>query len=150
MDQAFEYAKDHALETEQDYSYTAKDGTCQAAESKGRVKVTSFADVTTNDPDALKAAVAEGVVSVAIEADTFVFQFYNGGVLNSKACGTNLDHGVAVVGYGVDSKKGEYWIVRNSWGPSWGDKGYIKIANTGSKDAGICGINSQPSIPTAN
>ncbi len=76
----------------------------------------------------LKTAVAVGPVSVGIEADSFVFQFYNSGIINSPDCGTDLDHGVTVVGYGVDSIKGEYYIVRNSWGPTWGDKGYVNIA----------------------
>ncbi len=82
---------------------------------------------------------------MAIEADTFVFQFYSGGILNSAACGTNLDHGVVAIGYGVDPTKGEYYIVRNSWGASWGMKGYINIA---IKDGpGICGIQMEPVYP---
>jgi C1A family cysteine protease len=95
--------------------------------------------VTANNALALKTAIAAGPVSVAIEADTFVFQFYTSGILNSASCGTDLDHAVVAVGYGVDPVKGEFYIVRNSWGASWGDKGYVRIA--GGKDgAGICGI----------
>ena len=87
-----------------------------------------------------------GVVSIAIEADQYVFQAYQSGILNDAQCGTTLDHGVSIVGYGNDGAQ-EYWIVRNSWGAAWGDNGYIRIANTGINDAGICGINSQPSYP---
>jgi len=90
------------------------------------------------------AAVAEGPVSVAIEADTMVFQFYSGGVFNSKSCGTQLDHGVAIVGYGNEAGQ-DYYIVRNSWGSSWGESGYIKIAAVDGE--GICGINMQPVYP---
>jgi len=74
--------------------------------------------------DALKSAIARGPVSVAIEADTMVFQFYSKGVLTSTACGTNLDHGVLAVGYGNDGKN-DYFMVKNSWGQGWGQKGYI-------------------------
>ena len=102
--------------------------------------------VTPNSAVALKTAIADGPVSVAVEADTFVFQFYSGGILNSAACGTNLDHGIVAIGYGVDATKGEYYIVRNSWGASWGMKGYINIA---IKDGGpgICGIQMEPVYP---
>jgi len=66
-------------------------------------------------------------VSIAIEADTSFFQLYSGGILNGSACGTSLDHGVIVVGYGTD-----YWTVRNSWGSSWGENGYVRLARTGN------------------
>jgi C1A family cysteine protease len=96
----------------------------------------------------LKEAVSRGPVSIAIEADTTVFQFYSGGVLNSVKCGTNLDHGVAVVGYGTDSSGQKYWTVRNSWGSGWGEGGYIRIARSDStNDIGICGIAAQPIYP---
>ena len=91
---------------------------------------------------ALKTAIVDGPTTVAIEADTFVFQFYSGGILNSKACGTNLDHAVGAVGYGVDSTGKAYYIVRNSWGSSWGMKGYVNIAIVDG--AGICGIQMEP------
>ena len=67
-------------------------------------------------------AVAHQPVSVAIEADQKAFQLYMGGVFSDETCGIELDHGVLVVGYGVDAEEGEYYIVKNSWGPEWGDK----------------------------
>jgi len=66
-------------------------------------------------------------------------------VISSAACGKHLDHGVLAVGYGDDGNGTEYFIVKNSWGPSWGDEGYLKIAAT---SANVCGILSQPSYPT--
>jgi C1A family cysteine protease len=94
------------------------------------------------------AAVAQQPVSVAIEADTMVFQSYRGGIISSKGCGTNLDHGVLVVGYGSEVGK-DYWILKNSWGPDWGEKGYFRIARDASANGpGICGLQEQPSYPT--
>ena len=86
------------------------------------------------------AAVAKGPVSVAIEADQLKFQFYRSGVITS-GCGNKLDHGVLAVGYGNDNGQ-DYFIVKNSWGTVWGDKGYVKIAPD------QCGITLQPSYPT--
>jgi len=91
------------------------------------------------------SAIAVGPLSVAIEADTQVFQMYTGGVLNNAQCGTNLDHGVTVTGYGTDSASGlDYWSVKNSWGSSWGEKGYIRIV----RNKNMCGISQSPSYPT--
>jgi len=147
MGAAFDYAKDYGMMNRTDYPYTAMDGNCAYDGNKvTKVKPSGHTMVTPNSALALKTAIADGPVSVAIEADTFVFQFYSGGILNSAACGTNLDHGVVAIGYGVDPTKGEYYIVRNSWGASWGMKGYINIA---IKDGGpgICGIQMEPVYP---
>jgi C1A family cysteine protease len=96
----------------------------------------------------LKAAVAKQPVAVAIEADTRYFQSYSGGVLTSTSCGTNLDHGVLIVSYGTENGI-DYWNVKNSWGASWGESGYVKIQRSSStNDAGICGIALSPSFPT--
>lgn len=100
-----------------------------------------------NSVSQLKAAINKGVVTVTIEADRSVFQMYHSGVLDSTACGTSLDHAVAAVGYGTEDGQ-DYYIVRNSWGASWGDKGYIKIAAVDG--AGICGIQMESLYPQAS
>jgi C1A family cysteine protease len=144
MDDAFKYAEGVAIDTEADYGYTGRNGTCHA--KAGVTEVKSFSDVKTKSADALKAAVAEGPVSVAIDAAGIGFQLYFGGIMKH-FCGTSLDHGVLVVGYGTD--KGEdFWLLKNSWGGSWGEKGYFRIfRDQKSTDAGVCGLQLQPSFP---
>eukprot|EP00178_Gracilaria_changii_P004920 TRINITY_DN17995_c1_g1_i2.p1 TRINITY_DN17995_c1_g1~~TRINITY_DN17995_c1_g1_i2.p1 ORF type:complete len:104 (+),score=13.96 TRINITY_DN17995_c1_g1_i2:26-313(+) len=95
----------------------------------------------------MKAAIAQQPVSIAIEADQFAFQYYSGGVLTG-SCGTNLDHGVLAVGYGTDNGT-KFWKVKNSWGPSWGEEGYIRIERVDGTAAGKCGIALSASYPTA-
>ena len=146
MDNAFAYAIDKGMCSEGSFPYVAKLTSCVSCTAVAHFS--GCVDVTPNNQVNLKEAVARGPVSVAIEADTTVFQFYSGGVLNSVKCGTNLDHGVAVVGYGTDSTGQKYWTVRNSWGSGWGENGYIRIARSEStNDVGICGIASSPSYP---
>ena len=145
MDDAFKYIETNPLELEGDYTYTAKDGTCSYDKSKGVGLVAAFADVAEGSASQLQAALSEhGPVSVAIEADQFSFQMYTSGVL-TKGCGTNLDHGVLAVGYGTENDT-PYFIVKNSWGASWGDHGYIKIGATDKND--VCGILLAASYPT--
>ena len=102
--------------------------------------------MTPQDSDALKAAIAQGPVSVAIQANQKVFQRYSGGIITAD-CGTKLDHGVLAVGYGTDNGT-PYYKVKNSWGADWGEEGYVRIAITDG--AGMCGIQSQPSQPTTD
>ena len=147
MGTAIDYSHDNGNEAESVYPYTAVDGTCAYDATKViSTPTANHVNVAQNNALALKTAIASGPISVAIEADTFVFQFYSGGILNSKACGTSLDHGVVAVGYGADSTGKAYYIVRNSWGASWGVNGYINIAIVDG--AGICGIQMEPVYPT--
>jgi len=144
MDYAFTYAESNMMETEAEYPYTGRDGTCRA--SGGKVEVSDFKDVTPKSPTALAAAVAEGPVSIAIDAGSILFQLYHGGIMKH-LCGTSLDHGVLLVGYGTD-KGTDYWLVKNSWGASWGEKGYFRILRDMNKQgAGVCGLQLQPSYP---
>jgi len=144
MDDAFKYIiANGGIDTEADYGYTARDGTCNTAKQAKKVAtITGYSDVPANSETQLAAAVAIGPVSVAIEADQAGFQGYTGGVF-SGPCGTQLDHGVLAVGY-TDS----YWIVKNSWGTSWGAQGYI-FMKRGVSASGICGIAMMASYPKA-
>jgi C1A family cysteine protease len=126
------------------YPYTATDGTCKSCTPVAHFS--SCSDVKPNDQVSLKGAVAQQPVSVAIEADTRYFQSYKSGILTDSACGTKLDHGVLTVGYGTEGSQ-KYWIVKNSWGATWGENGYVRIARSDStNDAGVCGIAIQPSF----
>lgn len=146
MEGAFKFIIENGQCALSSYPYTAKDGSCQKCSPVAHIS--SCSDVKPNDQISLKAAVAQQPVAIAIEADTRYFQSYSGGVLTSSSCGTNLDHGVLIVGYGTENGQ-DYWLVKNSWGTTWGDKGYVKIARSSStNDAGICGIAMDPSFPT--
>ena len=116
MDYGFQFIIDNkGICSEASYPYTAADGTCQTT-CKAVATITGFTDVPANSQTALETAVVQQPVSVAVEADQDVFQFYTGGVMTS-ACGTALDHGVLAVGYGTDAANGgDYWKVKNSWG----------------------------------
>eukprot|EP00195_Chlamydomonas_chlamydogama_P009760 CAMPEP_0202901788 /NCGR_PEP_ID=MMETSP1392-20130828/14680_1 /ASSEMBLY_ACC=CAM_ASM_000868 /TAXON_ID=225041 /ORGANISM="Chlamydomonas chlamydogama, Strain SAG 11-48b" /LENGTH=479 /DNA_ID=CAMNT_0049588403 /DNA_START=184 /DNA_END=1623 /DNA_ORIENTATION=+ len=150
MDYAFEFIKANGgLDTEEDYPYTGVQGKCITSKLNRRVvSIDGYEDVPENDEAALKKAVAHQPVSVAIEADQKAFQLYMGGVFADESCGTDLDHGVLVVGYGKDPVGGNYWIVKNSWGPEWGDKGYIRMKAGVKAKEGLCGIAMAASYAT--
>merc|ERR1711904_417627 len=142
---AIQYESGTAMATEASYPYKAADGTCksvtQAAIPQGGV--TGYKSVGNflfgaSKAD-LQAAIVQQPISIAIEADQSAFQSYSGGILSS-GCGTSLDHGVLAVGYNADS---DYWLVKNSWGTSWGDAGYIKISSASN----VCGVLNQPVYP---
>jgi KDEL-tailed cysteine endopeptidase len=149
MNLAFQYVTDNGIVQESDYPYKAADQTCNVPAGVATARISGYRNVTANSSDTLMSAVAKNPVSVAVEADSSVFQLYKSGVVTSDACGTNLNHGVLVVGYGIINKQ-EFWLVKNSWGPAWGDQGYIRIQKdkSGSTSPGVCGINLDASYPT--
>lgn len=136
------------IDAESDYVYTgASKGVCHADDSKALGHFTSFVNVKPGDEAAMQAAVAtEGVLSVAIDASSFLFQLYRHGVFSWPFCkngAANLDHGVAVVGYGT--KAGHpFWLVKNSWGQGWGMHGYILMSRNKKNQ---CGIATDASYP---
>jgi len=127
---------------ETDYPYQASKGSCKKCTPVS--KISSFVNVTTNSEDALKIAAAQQPISVMVDASQWP-SFYSGGVY-SESCGTNLDHYVMVVGYGTMGGQ-DYWKVKNSWGDSWGENGYIYLARNVNVAHGQCGVALKPRYP---
>ncbi|KAJ3708634.1 hypothetical protein LUZ61_012339 [Rhynchospora tenuis] len=148
MDDAFKFIeKFGGVTTESDYPYRAANGSCNAMKIKSSVVVIDgHEDVPENNELALLKVVANQPVSVAIEASGQAFQFYSQGVFTGN-CSTELSHGVAIVGYGIDKDNTKYWIVKNSWGPDWGEQGYIRMQRDVKAKEGLCGIAMAASYP---
>ncbi|PKU86664.1 Oryzain alpha chain [Dendrobium catenatum] len=169
MDYAFEFIINNGgIDTEEDYPYKSRDGRCDSfrvwvnfgfnlfgavilrnvcclQKNAHVVSIDGYEDVPVNDENALKKAVANQPVSVAIEGSGRAFQFYESGIF-SGSCGLDLDHGVTAVGYGSEDGK-DFWIVRNSWGTEWGEAGYIRLARNIGLSTGKCGIAMEASYP---
>merc|ERR1712157_540737 len=142
MESGFQFEEGVNVATESSYPYTARDGSCKSSGYSTAIPrggVTGYKSVGAST-SSLQSALQHGPVSVAIEADQMSFQGYSGGVITS-GCGTQLDHGVTAVGYTSD-----YFIVKNSWGASWGNNGYVYISTSGN----VCGIHSDASYPTVS
>jgi KDEL-tailed cysteine endopeptidase len=143
---AWEYLKVTGQDNTSSYPYFSgakgKTGTCNAS-GNSSVKVQNYVKVGTQNSD-IMAALNKKPVSVAIDATKAVFQSYTSGVVTA-GCGRSLDHAVMAVGYGTDAATGlDYFLVRNSWGSSWGDNGYIKIGQSSTGGSpGYCGINKE-------
>ncbi|ESQ30906.1 hypothetical protein EUTSA_v10011464mg [Eutrema salsugineum] len=150
MDYAFEFIINNGgIDSEEDYPYKGVDGRCDQNRKNAKVvTIDSYEDAPTYSEESLKKALSNQPISVAIEGGGRAFQLYDSGIFDG-VCGTQLDHGVVAVGYGTENGK-DYWIVRNSWGTSWGESGYIRMERNIKDSSGKCGIAIEPSYPIKN
>nr|ABF46642.1 papain-like cysteine proteinase [Pachysandra terminalis] len=158
MTSAFEYTlKAGGLEREEDYPYTGTDHSkCKFDKTKIAVSASNFSVVSLDENQIAANLVTNGPLAIGINA--MFMQTYIGGVSCPYICSKRLlDHGVLLVGYGsagfapIRFKEKPYWIIKNSWGESWGEKGYYKIC----RGRNICGMDSMVSavaaaVPTVN
>ena len=137
-------------DTEDSYPYTGRDGSrCKFHASDIGATEHGMKTTRQGDEQDLKAAVANlGPVSIAIDANHTSFHHYSGGVYSEPRCRNtdhHLTHAVLIVGYGTDEETGEdYWLVKNSWGTTWGDQGYIKMRRNANN---MCGVATEATIP---
>lgn len=149
MDYAFKYIKDNGgIDTEKTYPYEAKDDSCRYKPKNSGATDKGFVDIPQGNEKKLKEALATvGPVSVAIDASHESFQLYSEGVYFEPECDSEqLDHGVLAVGYGTDEKGQDYYIVKNSWGSSWGQEGYLLMARNKDNHCGIATASSYPLV----
>lgn len=149
MDQAFTYIKvNKGIDTEKSYPYEAVDGNCRFKKANVGATDKGFKDIEAGSEDDLTNAIATvGPISVAIDASQDSFQLYSKGVYYEPGCSSDeLDHGVLAVGYGKDSKGEKYYIVKNSWGTSWGDQGFIMMSRGKQNNCGIASAASYPLV----
>jgi len=151
---AFDFVAKYGLVPEEIYAYDDVSEKCTTGnlnKSLAVAHLSSYYNVTADNGTALLQAATMQPVSVAIDASCDEFQNYDSGVFD-ESCGVDLDHGVLVTGYHLESRNGTNtggeWLVKNSWGGDWGDGGYIDMdMELKPGDKGCCGINMQGSAP---
>jgi len=148
MVNAFNYVKRNGgIDTEASYPYTARDGKCLFKKADIGATCTGYVNVKQGSEKDLENAVATiGPISVAMDASHQSFQLYKNGIYYEPECSsTQLDHGVLAVGYGATGGK-DFWIVKNSWGKSWGTEGYFELARNKNNNCGIATMASYPTV----
>jgi len=133
MDNGFKYVQANGICSFEEYAYTGRAGTCKESSCKSVTKISGSTDIPKGSESGLATATDKQPVSVAADAEPW--QFYSKGIYD-KLCGTRLDHGILAAGY-QDGASG-YWLIKNSWGTSWGESGYIRLAY----GKNMCGITT--------
>ena len=143
-DHAFNYIIENGgIAGETDYPYQGSDGTCQTTQLVAQI--TGYKDVPRNNEEQLLQAVAKQPVSVGVAVNQN-FKAYESDVFEGP-CGSNLNHAVTVIGYNTTEDGKKYWLIKNSWGERWGEKGYMKLLRESGEPGGVCGIAMQASYP---
>ncbi|XP_075885396.1 cathepsin K [Nelusetta ayraudi] len=149
MTNAFHYVQENGgIDSEEAYPYRGEDQPCQYSPQGMAASCKGYEEVPVGDEKALGSALYQvGPISVGIDAQLTSFQFYSKGIYYDSECDSeNINHAVLLVGYGVSARKKPYWIVKNSWGESWGKKGYVLMARNRGNLCGIANLASYPVV----
>lgn len=142
MENGFIHWMREAPRTEEDYKYTLPPTACRESQIPTSFPELKYGYRVDISWQCLYEALTHGVTSVAIRAENDDFRHYQGGIIDGEGCGTDLDHGVTLVGYDAET---DAWLIKNSWGPNWGENGYVRIRR--GEHLGVCGINQENSQP---
>ena len=137
---AFNYIKAKGIALSADYPYKAQDLPCKDKQVTPVLKLAGYVNITEGKTSDMENAIKTRTMAVGINASPYVFRFYKSGVIDVGCPSDPINHGVTVVGADTDENKVPYWLVRNSWGATWGDKGYVKLKRTPDGNPGVCGI----------
>ncbi|KAF3452083.1 hypothetical protein FNV43_RR08179 [Rhamnella rubrinervis] len=151
MDLAFEYIiENQGISSETSYPYEEMDRSCDTEKAKNvAAQITGYEDVPSSNEEALLKAVFVQPVSITIDTrGSGRFHMYGGGIFDGD-CGNSHNHEVLVIGYGEENGK-KYWLIKNSWGKTWGENGYMRILRDYGAPEGLCGLALHPSYPTVN
>jgi len=141
-DNSLHYMMKHGIAKHVSYPYTGTVGGCQNA-ARSPVIVKGSTGVGINNEAGMIAAVNIGPLIIQISAGEKIFQFYSAGIIDDAAgCGYSIDHAVNVIGYGIISGI-PYWTIRNSWGASWGENGFVRIV----RNKNMCEVAYEPEYP---
>ncbi|XP_016437926.2 senescence-specific cysteine protease SAG39 [Nicotiana tabacum] len=144
MTNAFEFIiQNGGISTESDYPYETQQDTCRSQELTPAVKISSY-QVVPESETALLQAVTQQPVSIGISASQ-EFQFYQGGTYQG-SCADRINHAVTAIGYGTDEQGQNYWLLKNSWGTSWGENGFMRIIRGTGGHCDITKLSSYPVI----
>ncbi|KAM6981359.1 cathepsin S-like [Aplochiton taeniatus] len=147
MTSAWQYVIDNqGVDSDASYPYKATQGQCQYNPAQRAANCSKYYFVPPGDEGVMKETVATiGPISVAIDATRPRFAFYHSGVYDDPSCTQKVNHGVLTVGYGTQDGK-DYWLVKNSWGTSFGEGGYIRMARNRNNQCGIARLACYPTI----
>nr|BAN20095.1 cathepsin L [Riptortus pedestris] len=148
MDNAYRYILENGgVDTDESYPYEEEYNDCRFSNETIGATMASYVPLTSDDEDELAIAVANvGPISAGIDASHLGFRYYSSGVYYQEDCNKNrLNHAILIVGYGTEDGL-DYWLVKNSWGPNWGDEGYVKMARNRNNNCGIARITSYPLV----
>lgn len=152
MSKAFEYIiNNQGITTEDNYPYQGSQQTCSSNTQSSdylAATISGYETIPSNDEESLLKAVSQQPVSTVIDGSGDAFKYYSGGVFDGE-CGTEMSHAVAIVGYGISEEGTKYWLVKNSWGESWGENGYMRIKRDVDAPEGMCGLARLAFYPLA-